>query len=70
MKVLTAGRDWQLQATDIGRFESLPFDALFDDDFWMFFRSRDDLVRFRARYQIRWAQQRVNGEWQIREVRR
>ena len=42
---------------------SMPFDAHFDDDFWFYFRSRDEMTRFKARYKSTWAMQRVNGEW-------
>lgn len=41
----------------------MPFDAHFDDDFWFYFRSREDMARFKARYRAAMPLRRVDGEW-------
>jgi hypothetical protein len=61
---LTAGRDWRLFAHSPWEHRSMPVDAHFDDHFWFFFRSREEMARFRARYRTSIPLRRVGGKWQ------
>ena len=60
---LTAGRDWRLVPDQAWEHRSMPFDAHFDDDFWFFFRSREEMSGFRERYRTMMPLRRVGGEW-------
>jgi hypothetical protein len=60
---LTAGRDWRLVPKEPWVRLSRPFDAHFDEDGWYYFRSRDEMLKFRARYGALAASRRVDGEW-------
>ena len=48
----------------------MPFDAHFDDDFWFYFRSREEMARFRTRYGGNLPQRRVNGAWKAARLSR
>lgn len=61
--VMEEGRDWRLVAQSPWEHRSMPFDAHFDDDFWFYFRSRDEMASFRTRYGGQMPLRRVNGEW-------
>ena len=61
--VLDRDRGWRLLANEPWKHRSMPFDAHFDDDFWFYFKSRDELVRYRARYGGQMPLRRVDGEW-------
>ena len=60
---LDADRDWRLVAHEPWEHRSMPFDAHFDDDFWFYFRSREEMARFRARYGGTMPLRRVGKEW-------
>lgn len=60
---LTAGRDWRIMPKEPWLRRSRPFDAHFDEDDWYYFRSRDEMLKFRARYGALAAYRRVDGEW-------
>ena len=62
-RVIEEGRDWRLVARAPWEHRSIPFDAHFDDDFWFYFRSREEMAAFRARYGGRLPLRRVDGEW-------
>lgn len=62
-EAVTAGYDWRLIAHEPWTHTSMPFDARFDDDFWFFFRTRDEMLGFRARYGGRMTLRRVGKEW-------
>ena len=61
--VLDLGRDWRLLAHEPWEHKSMPFDAHFDDDFWFSFRTREEMMRFKARYRGAMPQRRVDGVW-------
>ena len=61
--VLEAGRDWCVIPDRIWNHTPIPFDAHFDDDFVFFFRSREEIARFKARYKASWPMRRVGGKW-------
>jgi hypothetical protein len=46
-----------------GKHRSMPFDARFDDDFWFYFGSREEMARFRARYGGSMPLRRAGKEW-------
>lgn len=60
---LDDGRDFCLIPDKAWKHRSMPFDAHFDDDFVFFFRSREEVARFRGRYKTSGAMQRVKGVW-------
>ena len=60
---LTGDRDWRLIAQSPWEHASIPFDAHFDDDFWFYFRTRDEMARFKARYRTAMPLRRVDGQW-------
>jgi hypothetical protein len=64
---LTADRDWRLMA-DTGRRLSVPFDAHFDDDRRFYFRTRDDLARFKRRYKAGAVMRRDGRTWRSARV--
>ena len=64
---LTAERPWSVIPKTAIEPGSLPFDAHFDDNFWFFFRTREDAPAFRARYGAVRVMRRVNGKWQSRK---
>jgi len=41
----------------------MPFDTHFNDDFFFYFRSLDEMTRFRARYESTGTMRRVGKEW-------
>lgn len=62
-KITSGGRDWRVIAHhpwDRGR---MPFDAHLDDDFWFYFKTREEMMRFRKHYRTSRPQRRLNGEW-------
>jgi hypothetical protein len=61
--LLSEGRDWRIVAMTPWEHRSMPFDAHFDDDFWFYFRTREEMAAFRARYGGRMPLRRVRGEW-------
>lgn len=63
MAFLTESRDFRLMPDAAWTHRSMPFDAHFDGDFWFYFRSRDEMASFKARYKSAWTMQRVKGEW-------
>lgn len=60
---LSADRDWRLLAHEPWEHRSMSVDAHFDDDFWFYFRSRQEMARFRARYGGMMSLRRVGKEW-------
>ena len=62
-EVLSRERDWRLMALEPWERKSMRVDAHFDDDAWFYFRSREAMAQFRARYGGRVPLRRVNGEW-------
>jgi hypothetical protein len=63
MAFLTEGRGFRLMPDAAWTHRSMPFDAHFDGDFWFYFRSREEMSGFKARYKSAWTMQRVEGEW-------
>jgi hypothetical protein len=62
-RVLIDGRDWRIVAQAPWKHRSMPFDALFDDDFRFYFRTREEMAAFRTRYGGRMPLRRVGEEW-------
>jgi hypothetical protein len=60
---LTAGRPWCVIPKTAVEPGSLPFDAHFDDNFWFFFQTREEMVAFRARYGAERVMRQVGGKW-------
>ena len=60
---LTAGRDWRLAAAHLWERKSLAADAHFDDDLWFYFRSREEMASFRAKYGGAMPLRRAGDEW-------
>jgi len=60
---LTDGRPWRLRPRRAWRYRSLPFDAHFDDGFWFYFRTREELVRFKARFPSSQVMCWRDGQW-------
>lgn len=60
---LAGGRDWRTLPDAPWRHRTLATDAHFDDDFWFFFRSRAEMVKFRTRYRSVRPQRRVDDGW-------
>ena len=60
---LTDGRDWRLIPHEAWKHGSMPFDAHFDDDFWFYFKTRDELARFKARYKASHVMRREGDIW-------
>ena len=64
---LTDQREWRLMA-NTGRRRSVPFDAHFDDDDRFYFRTREDLVRFKKRYESGAVMKRTGRTWRPARV--
>lgn len=60
---ITAGRDWRCVAHAPWEHRSMPVDAHFDDDFWLYFADRGEMVRFKERYRTSMPLRRVGKEW-------
>ncbi|MGI9078983.1 MAG: hypothetical protein ACR2G6_16895 [Gemmatimonadaceae bacterium] len=58
---LDADRDWRIVAHEPWKRRSMPLDAHFDDDFWFYFKSREEMARFRARHGGRMTLRRGEG---------
>ena len=65
---LAQGRDYRLIAEEPWKRRSLPFDAHFDDDFWFYFRTREEMARFRARCGTRLVMRRTEEGWRRARV--
>ena len=52
MAFLTEGRDFRLMPDAAWKHRSMPFDAHFDDDFWFYFRSRDEMAALQTPLQV------------------
>ncbi|HXG89470.1 MAG TPA: hypothetical protein VNJ02_14160 [Vicinamibacterales bacterium] len=65
---LTDGRDWRLMCFP-GRRRSVPFDVHFDDDQRFYFRSREELARFKRRYESGAVMRRHGRVWKDARVR-
>jgi len=63
MAALTEGRDYRLMPKAPWKHLSIPFDAHFDDHFWFYFHTREEMARFSRRYKSSWAMRRVDDEW-------
>jgi hypothetical protein len=63
MAFLTEGRDFRLMPDAAWKHGSMPFDAHFDDDFWFYFRSREEMVAFKGRYKSARAMRRSGSDW-------
>lgn len=59
----SAERPWCVIPKSAVEPGSMPFDAHFDDNFWFFFRTREDAAAFRARYGAVTVMRRVGGKW-------
>lgn len=59
----SADRDWRLVAQEPWEHKSMLIEAHFDDDFWFYFRSREELARFLWRYGGTMPLRRVGKEW-------
>jgi hypothetical protein len=69
--VVTTGRPWRLVPDRAWDHRTIPFDAHFDDDFWFYFRTREELAAFRPRYRSSNASRLLDGKWKrIRFPRR
>jgi hypothetical protein len=60
---LTADRPVAVVPHAAWEHRSMPFDAHFNDDFMFFFRTADDLARFRRRYRTSPALKREGNSW-------
>lgn len=60
---LTAERPYRLFSPLAWKHRSMPFDAHFDDDFWFYFRTREEVTRFKARFKSSHLMRRSDGEW-------
>ena len=61
--LLCGDRPWRLIPHCAWEHRSMPFDAHFDDDFWFYFRTREEMAGFRARYRSAHPQRREGKEW-------
>jgi hypothetical protein len=66
---LTVDRSWRLIADVHLSKRSIPYDAHFDDDGWFYFRTREELAQFRARYRSRHVMHRVKARWRRALIR-
>ena len=66
---LTEARPWRLIPRRVWDHTPIPFDAHFDDDFWFYFRTREDLARFKGKYKSGGVMRRTDGEWKSARVR-
>jgi len=66
---LTEARPWRLVPNAAWASTPMPFDAHFDDDFWFYFLTREDLARFKGRYKSKGVMRRTNGRWGMARVR-
>jgi hypothetical protein len=64
---VTAGRNWRLMC-DPGRRKALPVDAHFDDDLRFYFRTREELARFKRRYKSGAVMRRDGRTWRSARV--
>jgi hypothetical protein len=62
---LVEGRPWRVALTAAWEHKSMPFDAHFDGDFWFYFRTREELIRFKTKYKskTKWAMRRRVDNW-------
>ena len=60
---LTAERPWCVVPKKAIEPGSVPFDAHFDDNFWFFLRTREEMAAFRAHYGAVRSMRRVDGKW-------
>ena len=60
---LTADRPWRLIPHRAWEHRSMPFDAHFNDDFWFYFRTREEMVRFKARFKSSHLVRLSDGKW-------
>lgn len=63
MAFLTEGRDFRLMPDAAWNHRSMPFDAHFDDDFWFYFRTREEMAAFGRRYKSARTMRRAGEEW-------
>ena len=66
---LIDGRPWRLVPHAAWERRFMPFDAHFDDDSWFYFRTRDEIVRFKRRYKWRGVMRRADHGWVRARVR-
>lgn len=55
--------DWRLFAHSPWEHRSMPVDAHFDDDLWFYFRTREEMAGFRARYRTSIPLRRIEKKW-------
>jgi hypothetical protein len=60
---LASDRPYRLVPDSAWNHRAVRFDAHFDDDFWYYFRTREEMARFRSRHKSSHAMRRNNGTW-------
>jgi hypothetical protein len=60
---LTSDRSWRLIPNRAWEHRSMPFDAHFDDDFCFYFRTREEMLRFKARFKSSHVMRLSDGQW-------
>jgi len=68
--LVAKGRPWRLMPYSAWEHRYIPFDAVFDDEFWFYFRTREEMTAFAARYRSRYAGHLVAGVWRRTSLRR
>ena len=63
LKSGTEDRPWRVMARAPWKHKSMPFDAHFDDDFFFYFRTRDELAGFRERFKSIGVMRFAEGSW-------
>jgi hypothetical protein len=67
---LVPGRPWRLMPDTPWRHRYMPFDARFEDDGWFYFRTREEMAAFKARYRCRYIMRRVGRTWRRTAIRK
>jgi hypothetical protein len=68
MEILQGDRPCRLMPKEPWLLKSMPFDAHFDDDFWFYFRTMDELAAFKARYPSSLVMRRTGETWHTARV--
>jgi hypothetical protein len=64
------GRPWRILPHHAWKNRYMPFDAWFAEDLWFYFRTREEMAVFAARYRSRSPMRFVDGEWRRTALRR
>jgi hypothetical protein len=64
------GRAWRILPRNAWKHRYMPFDAWFAEDGWFYFRTRDEMASFAARYRAQAPMRLAGGVWKRTALRR